>query len=237
MSCTSHPVNGRHPIPSTVPKTPLPASTSIPQYETRQSNSCQALQNQGGMLLSETSVDDESIWRKHGAELVRYATVLVGPGHAEDVLSSVVVRTLRSKGSLSALDDARPYLIRAVLNEARNQRRRLRPWPTHLREYLWTQDVGPDVTAALFKLPARQRAAICLTHWRHLPFVETAMLMRCKPGTVTHWTMPTTQRKPSRLRKRTGCRQCCRDSCRIPPLPLRNDVAGRRRPDRQYQGS
>jgi DNA-directed RNA polymerase specialized sigma24 family protein len=65
-------------------------------------------------MLCDICVNDESVWRKHSAELVRYATVLVGPDHAEDVLSAVVLRTLRAKGSLVSLDDPRPYLFRPV---------------------------------------------------------------------------------------------------------------------------
>jgi DNA-directed RNA polymerase specialized sigma24 family protein len=75
---------------------------------------------QAALLVCDTGVSDAAVWRKHSAELVRYATVLVGPSEAEGVLSAVVVRGLRAKGSLDALDDPRPYLFRAVLNEARN---------------------------------------------------------------------------------------------------------------------
>lgn len=43
-------------------------------------------------------VNDEAIWRKHSGELVRFASVLVGSGHAEDPLSTVVVRILSREG-------------------------------------------------------------------------------------------------------------------------------------------
>jgi len=78
-------------------------------------------------LTRDSGVDDAAIWRKHKEELIRYATILVGADHSEDVLSTVVERILRRHGSLSHLDDARPYLFRAVLNESRavNYPRRL----------------------------------------------------------------------------------------------------------------
>jgi len=81
-------------------------------------------------LTRDSGVDDAAIWRKHKEELIRYATVLVGADHSEDVLSTVVERVLRRHGSLSHLDDARPYLFRAVLNESRGRirRRRAIPW-------------------------------------------------------------------------------------------------------------
>ena len=80
------------------------------------------------MAGRDTDMDDEAIWNKHRDELVRYASVLVGPDDAEDLLSTVVLRVLQ-KQKLSDLDDARPYLFRGVLNEARSLgRRRSRQW-------------------------------------------------------------------------------------------------------------
>lgn len=66
---------------------------------------------------------DEEIYLKYRDELIRYATALVGPSDAEDVLSSVVTRLYRSKRSLGALEFPRPYLMKAVLHEALNWRR------------------------------------------------------------------------------------------------------------------
>jgi len=47
-------------------------------------------------------VDAAAIWRKHKEELIRFATVVVGVDQAEDVLSTVVERVLRGKGSLTS---------------------------------------------------------------------------------------------------------------------------------------
>lgn len=58
------------------------------------------------------SLSDETIYTKHKDDLIRYATALVGPSDAEDVLSTVVLRVLERR-SLSDLDDARAYLFRA----------------------------------------------------------------------------------------------------------------------------
>jgi RNA polymerase sigma-70 factor (ECF subfamily) len=131
-------------------------------------------------------VDDAAIWRKYKEELVRYATVLVGVDHAEDVLSTVVERVLR-KGSLTDLDDARPYLFRAVLNEARGRirRRQVTPWERDFVE----DNLGfrPYVAVAVGSLPERQRAAVYLTYWRDLPVSEVAELMGCRPGTVKRY--------------------------------------------------
>lgn len=138
-------------------------------------------------LTRDSGVDDAAIWRKHKEELIRYATILVGADHSEDVLSTVVERILRRHGSLSHLDDARPYLFRAVLNESRGRirRRRAIPWE---REFI-EDHIGfrPDVAAAVGSLPERQRAAVYLTYWRDLPVSEVANLMGCRPGTVKRY--------------------------------------------------
>jgi RNA polymerase sigma-70 factor (ECF subfamily) len=139
------------------------------------------------VLSRDSGVDDAAIWRKHKEELIRYATVLVGADYAEDVLSTVVERILRRKGPLTTLDDARPYLFRAVLNESRGRIRRERiiPWE---REFV-EDHIGfrPDVAAAVGSLPERQRAAVYLTYWRDLPVSEVADLMGCRPGTVKRY--------------------------------------------------
>jgi RNA polymerase sigma factor (sigma-70 family) len=139
------------------------------------------------LLVCDTGVSDEAVWRKHSEELVRYATVLVGPSEAEDVLSAVVVRVLRAKGSLDALDDPRPYLFRAVLNEARNVHRSRRRLFPGFEGVVWPTEVRPDVVEAVTALPGRQRAAVYLTYWLDLPVRETAELMGCRPGTVKRY--------------------------------------------------
>jgi DNA-directed RNA polymerase specialized sigma24 family protein len=62
--------------------------------------------------------DDGIIYIKVKDDLIRFATVLVGRDHAEDVVSVVMVRLLR-KRSLASLGEPRAYLFRSVLNESR----------------------------------------------------------------------------------------------------------------------
>lgn len=137
--------------------------------------------------MSDTGVDDASIWQQHKEELVRYATVLVGSDQAEDVLSSVIVRILRRPGGLLALDAPRPYLFKSVLNESRD-RLRFRdgraPWSESI---VLPPDVRPEVIDAVGELPPRQRAAVYLRYWRDLPVAEVADLMGCTPGAVKRY--------------------------------------------------
>lgn len=132
------------------------------------------------------AVDEEAIWNKHRDELIRYASMLVGPDDAEDLLSTVVVRVL-SQRQLSDLDDARSYLYRSVLNEARSLVRRRRRRRYERVSVVLPVDVEPEVMAAVRALPERQRAAVYLTYWRDLPVAEVAQLMGVRPGSVKRY--------------------------------------------------
>jgi RNA polymerase sigma factor (sigma-70 family) len=138
-------------------------------------------------MACDKGVESGTIWRAHSSELIRYATVLVGPDHAEDVLSAVVERVLRRDGGLASLAEPRPYLFKAVLNESRNHLR------AEGRKALWADgivtlpEVRPEVFGAVAGLPERQRAAVYLTYWRDLPVHQVAGLMGCRPGTVKRY--------------------------------------------------
>ena len=132
-------------------------------------------------------VTDEEIYRQHRADLVRYATVLVGPGEAEDVVAAVVLRVLASQ-SFSELDDARPYLFRAVLNEARTVlRRRSRPLQVSEVVDLADKITSSEILAAVLRLPAQQRAATYLVYWADQSIADTSRLMGLRPGTVKRY--------------------------------------------------
>ena len=132
------------------------------------------------------SVSDAVIWSRHRDELIRYATVLVGPADAEDLLSTVVLRVLQRR-SLTELVHPRSYLFQAVLNEARSLGRRNSRRRLAADESVAPIEVDPDVLEAVGRLPERQCAAVYLTYWRDLPIAETAELMGCRPGTVKRY--------------------------------------------------
>ncbi len=62
---------------------------------------------------------DADVYVKYRDDLLRYATSLVGSGRAEDVVSTVVLRTM-SRRSLAELRRPRAYLMKGVLNESRS---------------------------------------------------------------------------------------------------------------------
>lgn len=144
-----------------------------------------------GWLLSGWSVDDETIFRKNSGDLIRYAAALVGPVEAEDVVSVVVLRILERK-RLQDLDDARPYMFRAVLNECKTRlvRRRTRLAASEITEVAGPHsgtDPHPEVTAAVLALPPQQRAATYLVYWADMSILEAATLMGVRPGTVKRY--------------------------------------------------
>ena len=133
-------------------------------------------------------MDDETIYRKNRDDLIRYATVLVGPGGAEDVVSTVVLRILARRRGLDDLDEPRAYLFRAVLNECKTRLRRRR---THLSITevggIPADDPRPHILQAVLDLPPQQRAATYLVYWTGLTVAETGDLIGIRPGTVKRY--------------------------------------------------
>jgi RNA polymerase sigma factor (sigma-70 family) len=131
-------------------------------------------------------LSDEAIYTKLKDDLIRYATALVGPDSAEDVLSTVVLRTLRRR-RLTTLRDPRPYLFRAVLNEARNTLRKQQPIVRAEEAVEDTHNDDREVVAAIRGLPPRQRAAIYLVYWEDMSIKQAANAMGARPGTVKRY--------------------------------------------------
>lgn len=129
---------------------------------------------------------DETIYRQHKDALVRYAAVLAGPSNAEDIVSSVVTRIYKKHRSLSSLDDPKPYLMRSVLNEAIDRKRRRTEVP--LRDQaIEAREARPDVLDAVLTLPLQQRAAVYWTYWEGMTSEQAASQMGCRPSTVRRY--------------------------------------------------
>ena len=131
---------------------------------------------------------DEEIYRKYADELVRFATGLVGPIDAQDVVSETCLRAFHAP-KWPTVENHRAYLYRTMLNEVRRQhrstlRRRLREvkasGPT-------TQDLNEadlDVLDAVDRLSVRQRAVVILTYWEDLSNKDAAARLGISPGAV-----------------------------------------------------
>ncbi len=131
---------------------------------------------------------DAEIYREHGPGLIRFATSLVGPNDATDVVQSAVVRALTSS-SWEKVTNHKAYLYRSVSNEANSQhrstmRRRAREMRTAHPAVEYPPEVRPEVLEALGDLSPRQRAVMYLTYWEDLDEAVVAELLGIGRGSV-----------------------------------------------------
>lgn len=122
--------------------------------------------------MASIGISKEEIYRRHARDLTRFATSLVGPSDAGDVVSGAVMRAMWSE-KWDDVRDHRAYLYRAVLNEARmlarsSSRRRVREARAAVGETTFEVDFRPDVAEAVGRLSVQQRAAVFLTYWEGL---------------------------------------------------------------------
>jgi RNA polymerase sigma factor (sigma-70 family) len=137
-----------------------------------------------------TGLSDSELYAKHADELTRFATGLVGPSDAGDVVADAVVRCFASP-SWGGVRDHRAFLYRSVLNQARmrhrsTMRRRARELRAsgHGRDVLDPPDVRPEVLEAVGRLSVRQRAVVVLTYWADLDPASVAALLGIGEGSV-----------------------------------------------------
>jgi RNA polymerase sigma factor (sigma-70 family) len=120
--------------------------------------------------MGATRETDAELYAAHAAELVRFATVLVGPDGADDLVAGAVLKAFSSRG-WPMVEQRRAYLFQTVLNEARQagratvrreRRERIAAEP-ELRD---PPNVRPEVLAAMRTLDPRQRAIVFFTYWQ-----------------------------------------------------------------------
>ena len=131
---------------------------------------------------------DEEAYAKHADALVRFATGLVGPADAPDVVSDAVISAMTSR-RWPSIDNRRAYLYRSVLNQARmhhrsTMRRRARELRAAPAESVDMPEIRPDVLEAVGRLSPRQRAAVFLTYWEGLTPPEVAACLGVSEGSV-----------------------------------------------------
>lgn len=141
------------------------------------------------MQMSETSdATDAEVYRAHGPDLVRFATVLVGPDDAQDVVAGAFLRCLSSR-RWRDVTDHRAYLFRAVANEAKNLRRAIARRRSRedrvVRQAVFEMTVPrPEIRAAVEGLSVRQRAVVYLAYWEDMTDGMIAEHLGISAGTV-----------------------------------------------------
>lgn len=131
---------------------------------------------------------DEEIYRKYADDLVRFATGLVGPFDAPDVVTDACLRSFSSPGWRSVANQ-RAYLYRAVLNQARSHhrstlRRRVREMRSATPEETWAPEIDFEVLAAVDRLSVQQRAVVVLTYWEDLQPSQVGARLGIGEGSV-----------------------------------------------------
>ena len=133
-------------------------------------------------------LSDAELYEKHADELIRFATGLVGPHDAQDVVSSAVLSSL-STPSWPHVSNKRAYLFRSVLNTAKSHgrssmRRRAREQRVATSSVLAPPELRPDVLEAVGRLSVQQRATVFLTYWSDMSIAQVADLLDIGEGSV-----------------------------------------------------
>jgi RNA polymerase sigma factor (sigma-70 family) len=139
--------------------------------------------------------DPEAFYRAHAPELTRFATSLVGPDDAADVVADAMAKTLTAR-EWSSLENPRAYVYRAVYRESISWRRAsARRSVRHVADAghlgarervveLPSSDSSSVVAAAVARLSARQRAVVFLAYWEDRRLDEIAEILQTSDGSV-----------------------------------------------------
>jgi RNA polymerase sigma-70 factor (ECF subfamily) len=141
------------------------------------------------VMVAGSEVDAE-VYAQHAVALVRFATGLVGPNDAADVVAEAVMRVMASPVWHDARN-RRALLYQAVVFEAkawrrtetRRRAREARSVPNG-GEVVDAPEFAPEVREAVEALSQQQRAVVFLTYWEDLEPAASAELLGVSEGTV-----------------------------------------------------
>ncbi len=136
-----------------------------------------------------TDEADAELYRSVAPELVRYATMLVGPADAHDVVANAIIAAMSSR-HWPTVDNRRAYLFRATTSKAQDHfraatsRRKREETASRLFVERWVGEAQEEVVEAVAGLSPRQRAVIHLTYWEDLTPTAVAELLGISDGAV-----------------------------------------------------
>jgi RNA polymerase sigma-70 factor (ECF subfamily) len=139
-----------------------------------------------------TTLTKAEVFERHGVELTRFATSLVGPTDAQDVVSDALVKAMWSDG-WGDVENQRAYLYRTVVSQARmlqrsrSRRRSREQTVVPVVVFEAPLEGGIDVWEALGHLSASERAAVFLIYWEDLSEADTALRLGANERTVRRW--------------------------------------------------
>jgi RNA polymerase sigma factor (sigma-70 family) len=131
---------------------------------------------------------DAGLYEAFRTSLVRFATALVGPDDAPDVVSDAMESLIRS-GQLADAEIPHALMHRAVLAKAMSMQRGFYRRRGRERRFAerWIQEepgVRSDVVEAVVRLSPQQRACVYLTYWEDLTPPKVAEYLGISGGTV-----------------------------------------------------
>lgn len=130
----------------------------------------------------------DTLWREHSARLVGFATFLVGPFDANDVVVEAFLRAA-PRVLTGKVENPYAYLLRAVTNHANDLRRtRSRRWRRDLHAigpaHASVRDDFSHVRSAVAELSVAQRTVVYLVYWEDRTERDIASLLDVAPSTV-----------------------------------------------------
>ena len=131
------------------------------------------------------------VYATNRVALTRFATALVGPSDAADVVSDTMVSLLTS-GKLEEADSPHVLMYRAVLNKAQSHHRSVYRRRARERKFAETiivhdPELRPDVVDAVVRLSPQQRVCVYLTYWEDLAPADVAQRLGIGEGTVKRY--------------------------------------------------
>ena len=139
-------------------------------------------------LMDVKTLSKGEVFERYGVELTRFATSLVGPTEAQDVVSDALLRSMWSDG-WEDVANQRAYLYRAVVSQVRMNhrsagRRRERERRASPLVVAAQFDGEVDVWEALGHLSVSERAVVFLAYWADLCEVDAAARLGVSERTI-----------------------------------------------------
>lgn len=133
----------------------------------------------------------ESAYLSHADELIRYATVMIGPDDAAGVVTDAMVSVFARAADDVPVSNLRAYLFRAVhhrvidVSRAETHRRdRESRWQIHRPAVTVPDEAAVDARRLLACLSDQQRVVVFLTYWCDLKPSEVAETLDVSEGTI-----------------------------------------------------
>jgi RNA polymerase sigma factor (sigma-70 family) len=144
---------------------------------------------------SRASRDVDDLYRRHGAEVYRYAYAMLGNrADAEDVTQTTFVNALRALEQGQSPRQASSWLYAIAHNIVRQRFRQARSRPSEVELYDEIPGAAPavddeaptlaSVVAALGRIPPTQREALVLREFEGRPYAEIAEILGITTGAL-----------------------------------------------------